>query len=310
MENNALYNGKALWRQKRMTKRFKKLFIIGVLTMSISHQQLIQGAINKNRQEIEMSTKGLFSWDNTDCYINKRQELSDIVDQMAISEIYQSNLFDLDEAVRKDYIGYLQQDKAVKVYALTGDPSWYNNVKVIQRRIDEVVNYNKNQEESYKIAGIVLDIEPWVLGEGKWDEKTLANTLKKAYSYSQGKGIEFVVVIPFWLQEKNLETIIAYCDKTIVMNYNLYGPVEFIKEEVALAKAYSKPIISAAETKEPGEAYGILEHTTYYNVGLEKLLEDWQSIEDAYQYEGVGFALHDLKALKVFLEKEVPNIEQ
>lgn len=292
-----------------MMKKFKQLMILGILTMSIGSQPLLLGATNEERHVLEMNTKGLFSWDYTDCYSDKRQELSLVIDQMGVSEIYQSNLFDLDESARKGYINYLQQDKGVKVYALTGDPSWYNKVNIVQKQIDEVATYNKGKDTSDKIAGIVLDIEPWVLGEGKWDEKTLANTLKKAYKYSQSRGIEFVVVIPFWLQDKNLETIIAHCDKTIVMNYNLYGPVAFIKEEIALAKAYNKPIISAAETKKPEEAYGVLEHTTYYNVGLQKLLEDWQSIEDAYEYEGLGFALHDLKALKLFLAKEVSSLE-
>lgn len=293
-----------------MKRRFKQLVIIGVLMMSISSQQLIQGSINEETQETQMhSTKGLFSWDYADCYKDKRQELSAIVDQMGISEIYQSNLFDLEETVCKEYISYLHQEKGVKVYALTGDPSWYNKIEDIEKQIDDVVNYNKKEEVDSKIAGIVLDIEPWVLGEGKWDERTLANTLKKASKYTQGKGLELVVVIPFWLQPKNLETIIANCDKTIVMNYNLYSPVDFIREEVALAKAYGKPILSAAETKEPEEAYGVLEHTTYYNAGIEKLLEDWQSIEEAYEYEGIGFGLHDLKALKLFLQKDVSSLE-
>ena len=112
-----------------------------------------------------------------------------------------------------------------------------------------------------------------------------------------------IMVIPFWLDQINSEVIIANSDKTIVMNYNIKDPVKFIKEEIEIANKYNKKISSAAETKKTDANYGVDENTTYYYVGIDRLIQDWRDMYNEYKYDKIEFSLHDFNSVKDFINK-------
>lgn len=248
------------------------------------------------------STKGIFSWKNTQCSQTMRADTHYWVDKLQLNEVYQANIFRLTSSETEDFVKDLRINKKVSIYDLTGDPSWYNKPEEFIKRIDRVKNYNNTVKSESKVKGVVFDVEPWVLGDGNWSQATYANTIKKAYEYAQSVGVEIVIVIPFWLDTINSEIIIQNSDKTIVMNYNIKDPVKFIKEEIELAKKYNKKISTAAETKKTDPNHGVDSTTTYYYVGLDRLKQDWTNIHNTYGYDKLEFTLHDFNSVKEFIK--------
>ena len=266
----------------------------------------IEFLYNKNLSELPIDSnikKGIFSWENTQCSTSMREDTYYWIDKLQLNEIYQANLFRLNSSEIIDFVTDLKINKNVSVYYLTGDPSWYNNPQKLIERINEVKNYNDTVGVESKVKGVVFDVEPWTLGDGKWSQLEYANTIKKAYEYAKAVDVEMIMVIPFWLEPINSEVIIANSDKTIVMNYNIKDPVKFIKEEIEIANKYNKKISSAAETKKTDANYGVDENTTYYYVGIDRLIQDWRDMYNEYKYDKIEFSLHDFNSVKDFINK-------
>lgn len=85
------------------------------------------------------------------------------------------------------------------------------------------------------------------------------------------------------------------------MNYNITAPVKFMKEEINWAKKYNKPISTAAETQANSSEHGVDDKTTYYYVGVNRLIEDWKSISSTYNYDKLEFSLHNFDSVKNFI---------
>lgn len=260
------------------------------------------GAKFKN---IEESKKGVYSW-IIDDLIHDTLNFANICNKLDISEVFQE--------IPRDYfnddlvlaIKRLKDNTKnnIDISYLCGDASWYNNSDHTKAEIDTVVSYNTNYGYEYPITKIVFDIEPWTLGENEWVDEFL-NTIKETYSYAKANNITLFLTIPFWLdtsEDINDDTfykeIIKYSDGVIVMNYNRYACFEAIDNEVNYVKEKGKLIYSAAETQEPNTKYGVDDSITYYNVGLNKLMQDWICLEEKYKYSGLGFVYHDFNSLK------------
>lgn len=256
----------------------------------------------ENPENEQICQRGIFSWRNTQCTQNMREDTHYWIDRLELNEIYQADIFSLTSSQTKDFVTDLKVNKDVDVYDLTGDPSWYSKPEEFIRKIDRVKNYNNTVPNESKVKGVAFDVEPWVLGDGNWSQRIYANTIKKAYEYAQSVGVEMIMVIPFWLETANSEIIIQNSDKTIVMNYNIKNPVKFIQEEIELAKKYDKRISTAAETKKIDSEYGVDESTTYYYVGVDRLKQDWTNIYNTYEYDKLEFSLHDLHSVKEFIK--------
>ena len=59
---------------------------------------------------------------------------------------------------------------------------------------------------------------------------------------------------------------------------------------------------TAAETQKMSSEHGVDDKTTYYYVGVDRLIEDWKDIDSTYQYNGLEFTLHDFNSVKYFIK--------
>lgn len=260
----------------------------------------------KNDSGLSSNNIGVYSWDINDL-INDTVTVSNICSNLGINEIFQEipeGYFnnDLTKAINN-----LRNNskEIIEISYLCGDASWYNNADYAKEEIDRLIAYNINYCNDFPISKIVFDIEPWTLGISNWADEFL-NTIKEIYDYGKKNNITCILTIPFWLdtsEEINntdiYKGIIENSHGVIVMNYNRYAYFEGMDNEVSHAKERGKIIYSAAETQKPNERYGVYDFTTYYNIGLDKLVDDWEGLRYKYKYSGLGFAYHDLNSLKL-----------
>lgn len=273
-------------------KKIYKLLIILVIT--------ILGSIivcNKYKK----TEYSIFSWEIQN--LNK-QNLDNIVEnlnKLDISTIYQN----IDNLSNKDIEKFVRtlKDNNINTYALSGDPSWYDNDKIVNQYLNKIDEYNKHVKNRYKIKGVVLDIEPWTLYKD-WNRMSYANNMVKIYEYAKKLGLKTTIIIPTWIEPSDLEIIIKNCDTVAIMNYNIDFPIENIKEEIYIAKKYKKNVEIIAETQPINEKYGVEENTTYYYKGYKALLSDWYEIRTRYKYSKMSFSYHDYKNIKTFIDLE------
>lgn len=293
-----------------MKKLGHKLLVVGMSMMMYSGWGQEVAAAS----HIETS-KQIFSW--TQQPMLDYEEAATLCQALEIDEIYQyiPNAYFFDEPIAiASFVEGIKEESGeqVEVAFLTGEPYWYSRPDIIKTRIDYLATYNQKEGQNAPITKIVLDIEPWVLGEEvRWENHYKA-TLKSIYPYAKEKGIEVSLVIPFWLDTNDkiasgnslLRTIFDYTDEVVVMNYNRYVFDTAMDTEIKLAKEKGKRIISAAECQEVNEAYGVIEHITYANEGLDILQQDWNKLSKKYQYDQLGFAYHHYEAIKALVEKD------
>lgn len=250
---------------------------------------------NKN-----IKNTSIFSWSTSVIKDNDLDNMYKLIDKLNIDTIYQ-NLHGLDKEEIEKFIGDIRNNTSADVYYLAGDPSWYNNSKAVRDNLDLVNSYNNNVSENLRINAVVLDIEPWTMGDD-WDRDDYKKTLEDTYSYCKSLHLGLISVIPFWLDEDILESIIINSDEIAVMNYNIDNTIKNIKEEIELSKIYNKRINVVAEVQEPNEKYGVLNNTTYYNMGYEALMKDWNEIYKTYNYDNIYFSYHDYKNIFKFID--------
>ncbi|MGL4363282.1 MAG: hypothetical protein ACRCSG_08480 [Cellulosilyticaceae bacterium] len=238
------------------------------------------------------SKYSVYSWEKIEDF--------EYIKELQIETIYQ-NIDELEDEEMALYIQNIKDQYNVEVYSLTGDPSWYKDFSGIKAYLDRITTYNENAEDKYKITGVVLDIEPWIIDK-EWNRKNYANTMKKAYDYAKAQELKLVTVIPVWLDPSDLKLIIENCDRISIMNYNIDHPIELVKEEIHLARKYKKEVDIIAETQPINQKYGVEKNTTYYYEGYAKLKEDWRNIKEKYKHNKINFSYHDYNNLKEFMK--------
>ena len=306
-------------------KKWIHLGILLITSLSLNEISAMPLVIEKNLEVMreepdqmadikEQGTFRVFSWEHKP--IEDYLEAAQICNQLNINEFYQyiPNLDFLETPTNiAAFVAGLKEhtENKVEVAFLTGEAYWYSRPEIIMKRIDYLTTYNENEGKDAPIKKIILDIEPWTLGEHIQWYQTYIETLETIYAYAKEQGIQVGMVIPFWLDTYEaipdgihlLETIFDCSDEVIVMNYNRYVFEEAMDTEVAIAKRKQKKIISAAECQPVNSQYGVTEHITYANDGLEVLERDWKKLNEKYQYEELGFAFHHYEAMKKLLEE-------
>lgn len=276
-------------------KKKRKVIIFIVIIISI----IFLYNYSKNKYS---NDRGIFSWDSNLISKNRYSEMYDILNDLHINKIYQ-NLYGLNKEEIKMFVKDINKNINAEVYYLTGSADWYDNYNKIIKNIEFICKYNEEVENKFKVKGIVLDIEPWVLDK-EWDKEIYKDTLIKVYEYSKNNNLELINVIPFWLEEDLIDSIVVNSDEIAVMNYNIKNPIKNIEEEVNKAKEYKKKINIIAEVQPQNEEYGVTKDTTYYYKGYNKLIEDWNNIIKEYKYKELGFSYHDYKNIINFLNRD------
>lgn len=277
-----------------MKKIFISVIIIIVLLVAI---YIILGKINKGENIPEVvnetadNTTILYSWDMKSIVPSVRGKLITTIKNLNIGTIYQDFSTSFLQGTDNEFIKDMDSNK-VTVYQLTGDPSWGadTTAKSMKREIDKIVNYNDKVE--YKIKGIVMDVEVYTGDNysGGYDYKvfqTYVDSMIEAHKYAQEKGISFVVVIPYWLDQVGtdlLESLIRDgADEVSVMNYNIKNTVSNIEQEVAYAKKYNKGISTIYEVN--------FSSTNCFN-NYAEIDADYNKIFSTYNYNQLRKAYH------------------
>ncbi len=206
----------------------KILFIVIIISLIIT---FVYFMLVKKEENI------LYSWSMDE--VTNYNNLITLGKKFKIKTIYQE--FSNSYLTKNDNTFLKQMEKnKIDVYYLTGDPSYdYNDIK---EKIDLLYNYNLNNK--YKIKGIVFDIEPY-LNKNFSNYIDFADNIELGYKYAKEKNIYYVIVIPYWLDKKDiksLEKIIYNCDEISIMNYHIKNTINNIKEEMYYVKKYNKKI--------------------------------------------------------------------
>ena len=64
-----------------------------------------------------------------------------------------------------------------------------------------------------------------------------------------------------------------------------------------------KRFLQLLKLKKLDTDYGVDESTTYYYVGMDRLIQDWRDIYNVYKYDKLEFSLHDFHSVKDFINK-------
>lgn len=92
----------------------------------------------------------------------------------------------------------------IKVSALAGEPSsiYDDSLNIL---LNDLLVFNK--KHTYKFAGFQVDVEPYTLKDYKVNKSGIFKKYNNLISslYNQKNGLEFSVVVPFWLSSETLD---------------------------------------------------------------------------------------------------------
>lgn len=262
-----------------------------------------------NRQPPVRPRVGLYSW-KAGSVTQDSGALFQTLSDIGATEIYQHFSSKLPS---EDIYSFLQAaaQREIAVYALTGSPEWGLDAQgeAMLEEIASTAKLNRDAPRGAGLAGIVLDVEPYLTDE--WDEDpgsvmdTYLSAMKKAYGAASKEGLKVIACIPYYYDEKGyterLRALVRdSCDGVAVMNYNKRDEPGQIETEVSLAEEYGKPAFQIYELQPPGQ-YGLTENNTYYSDGLQSVQESFSALREALPYADLHMALHEFEALREVL---------
>lgn len=289
-----------------------------VLTVCVSATVMVlAGACTATaKREAAGSEFGLFSWNTSVMAESEKDTLSTCIQRAGIGCIYQR--IPEENLTLEETSGFIRRMSArsVKVYDLLGDSEWSYEKSggTLLYELEQIVSYNAGQEKNAQIAGVMVDVEPYLLDE--WDrsgrsrqnlmERYLSG-IKKGYEYSLKHGLEFWVCIPVFYDVTNediLEKLISdACDGIALMNYDRTDEYMQIAKEVGYAREYQKGVVCVYELQEPG-SHDLEEINTYAGLGLKALRSSARRLEAQFGYERLQFGYHYYSPLLDLLAKE------
>ncbi len=214
----------------------------------------------------------------------------------------------------------------IQVYHMMGSPAWYTSKDYVVPEINKVYNYNLSVKSSSElIAGIIFDIEPYLLDEFLNDQIAgfvlYSDTMVDISNYMRAHDLKTGIAIPFWYdvytsdnvsftEEENarakvaLENLIKSVDITSIMNYTKDGMLENIAEEVAIAKEFDANIESIIEFHRPA-GDEVPEDVTVWveDDPVQYTQSKWNAMSEKYDYENLTFSYHYLECILERLDK-------
>lgn len=259
---------------------------------------------------------GLFSWEPDVMLKTEKNDLNACIRQAGVKRIYQEIPEEnLTQEETPDFIRRMRA-RSVEVYALVGDAEWAYEKDGGSLRYDlkQIAAYNEGQKPDARIAGVMVDVEPYLLDEwnggGRSRQRLMERYLsgiKAGYAYAEENGLEFWVCIPMFYDSTNkeiLEELISEgCDGIAIMNYDRTDEYMQIAMEVGYAREYRKGVVCIYELQEPGK-HELEEINTYSEIGLEPLWESAQRLKKQFGYDRLEFAYHYYKPLQEMLAKK------
>lgn len=289
-------------------KRLNKILLLIMLMSMISAGLVFWYMKYQEKTTENREIRALFSW--TSEAVDDKEVLFETMKKANLNTIFQSFMTD-----RENNGAFLKSayEKEIKVYALTGDPRWAmdSTGSSMMERVARISEINRNIAEEYRISGIVLDVEPYLLdtflGQQQEVMESFVQGLQRTYQEAKKQNLEFGVCIPYyydsWNLNQELEKIIMSSDFILVMNYYREKEIEHMAFEMELAERHQKQLITIYELQEPGK-YGLTDKNTYFNEGLDKVEKNFLKIREYFGNQNVSVAYHEYESLKELLEDE------
>ncbi len=260
----------------------------------------------------EVNSVSTYIW-NTEKIVDYSDEYLSFCELKGVNEIYlQVN----DNVEREEYQSFIKKanKSGIRVYALGGDPNWTTDegVDKYNKYIDWIAEYQKSTGFNEKFAGVHLDIEPYLLAEDKYSNynqilENYQDILIKTSDFCAKNNISLMVVIPFWFNELEYNTIygygnvaewvISHIDTTVIMAYRNKadeenGILKLIDEEITYAEKYNANIIIAVETMKSNEGNFI----SFFGFNEAYMFEELKKITDVVgdNKSFKGYSIHYL----------------
>ena len=257
--------------------------------------------------DVHRPDRAMYSWDHDFIYPEKEELLEKVMELTDCNIIYQEFEPDADASDVTDFLKR-RTERGQKVYYLCGNADWAVEDGAVSmiHEAERAAFYDEAAGE-YGFAGIQYDVEPYCLldfddNAVEYMKKYVENS-KLAYKAAHDLNLSVEICIPYWWESAygfndELEDLIANaCDSVAVMNYYKEGTeAEHIEDEVSLCRKYGKRIVNITETIPPG-LHDLTESNTYYNDGLDAIETMWASLDEHFDYDGLGFAFHWLDVI-------------
>lgn len=249
---------------------------------------------------------GLFSWEESRLNGTRRAKLYMAIHALGITELYQSfDGADLSDEGVSDFVHDLSL-MGVRCYYLTGDRWWGTDPdgKEMIARVEAVAAYNEAHPNA-PFTGVCFDVETFLVDEWSEDPDTVmelqVGAHKAAYAAAKAAGLRMIACLPVWYDEQGqsdgFEAILRNgCDEIALMNYGRNSEYKRIAYEVDCAKRLNKPITCIFEFQRPG-MHELKENETYFNIGIDRAVANFEALYDAFGYDQFKFAYHYLLPL-------------
>ncbi len=251
--------------------------------------------------------RGIYSWFIQDLLADTIG-LANVCNVLNLNEVYQEiPVLNLNsELVIAIQILQSKTSNTISISQLVGDPSWYNDSTQPKTQIDALITFNKGVGASCPINKIVFDIEAWDVKTTGWENDYLA-MIKTVYTYAKSNNINMALVLPYWITTVDkvnfYQEVIDNCDEVMVMNYNRNTYETAMDSIVNYAKTNNKVLYSIAEFQPPNST--ITENTTYFNIGINTVIQNWLTLQEKYSYNYLSFAYDDYTAIRSLLTNAV-----
>lgn len=260
-----------------------------------------------------LSRTSIFSWEQEYMETEYEPQLELAMTSLGIETVYQEVSDGTDPKI---VLSYLERraDKGQKVFYLAGASEWglEEDAASMLAEVEKVKKWNRDAVKGRGFAGIVWDVEPYLLREWrKAPQEAMEQFVKNceaAYQAAHKNRLAVILCIPnfYDLPEYNqaLERLMKNgCDGIAVMNYLKADEAGQIAGEVELAQKYGKAVINITELQKPGY-HELTEENTYYYDGLLAVEESWERLREAFDYDGLGFSWHYLKPILKLMGEE------
>ncbi|MCQ4637264.1 hypothetical protein NE619_11070 [Anaerovorax odorimutans] len=253
----------------------------------------------------------IFSWsDDLLSDKEKRASLDHAAEQLSIGRVFQAFPKEPDQKETEKFVKHLNRDGRL-CYGLLGKPQWAQDrgLAEAEGRMEALAAYNEQAADGEKLAGVVLDIEPYLLEQWGQDRQTVMaaflENMKALYQYAQEKELYTIICVPYWFDNDYsgiLESLIQdACDELAVMNYYVGEEYSHIETELGMCKKAGKPIISITEFQSPGY-HDLTDEITYYNRGLSAAQDMFEQMKEQIRYKDLSFSYHCLEPVLELLE--------
>lgn len=205
------------------------------------------------------------------------------------------------------FIDKANQNK-IEVYALGGSKSWVFDDKKVEKFLAWVEQF---QQQHGKLAGIHIDIEPYLLDQWKLDQEAVVlayfDAMSTIQAFTENQNLTFEADMPFWFNKISYdnsygkgivsEWVIDLADNTTLMAYRnkadgRNGIIRLVEDELVYAEAKRKQITIAVETYPSKEG----KHISFAGKSKEQFTKVLQQVIDYYEKNDAlsGIAVHHL----------------